>query len=523
MACTPELLMNTEGHDTPPPPSSPHRTAGLSPALASLRRGLPGAVVLALGGLAWWWLATHHFTGGDPEQPPTAGEPSAPGQPTMVRLPAAAAAGEIGLAAVERRPIRAHLTVPGRLDYDARSRIDYDSPVDGIVARISVEIRQKVSRGDSLAEISSTEVGVARDEVKKREDDREIASKAADWAATVSDNVQSLLGMLEGHPPLEGVEREFAGRILGDYREKILGAYSKLLYVEKVDVGTRALGDASVLSGRIVEERTSNLEIARASFTAACENAKFDTLQERGKAKAALEQCERLLQVSKENLRNLVGSRLDARTHDAADGGGDDSSECDSISAISLRTPFDGIVEEIFVSRGERVMGGDLMFVVADTRRLWVRAQVHEKQWTTVEVAEGQVVGVSVPGAEEHRTTATVNHIGATVDASSRSVPIVADLKNDDAHYKPGMFVWVELPQGEVRNVAAVPATAVMRHEGKSFVFVPVDGGFRRVDVDTGIGTDDFVEVTRGLEVGQQVVSRGAFLLKSELLLEDEG
>jgi multidrug efflux pump subunit AcrA (membrane-fusion protein) len=43
------------------------------------------------------------------------------------------------------------------------------------------------------------------------------------------------------------------------------------------------------------------------------------------------------------------------------------------------------------------------------------------------------------------------------------------------------------------------------------------------VDVDTGIESDDFVEVTRGLEVGQQVVSRGAFLLKSELLLEDEG
>jgi cobalt-zinc-cadmium efflux system membrane fusion protein len=180
-------------------------------------------------------------------------------------------------------------------------------------------------------------------------------------------------------------------------------------------------------------------------------------------------------------------------------------------------------VEEIFVSRGERVKGGDRMFVVADTRRLWVRAQVHEKQWTMVEVAEGQVVGVSVPGAEEHRTTATVNHIGATVDASSRSVPIVADLENDDAHYKPGMFVWVELPQGEVRDTAAVPTTAVMRHEGKSFVFVPVEGGFRRVDVDTGIETNDFVEVTRGLEVGQRVVSRGAFLLKSELLLEDEG
>ena len=152
-----------------------------------------------------------------------------------------------------------------------------------------------------------------------------------------------------------------------------------------------------------------------------------------------------------------------------------------------------------------------------------MRAQVHEKQWTTVEVAEGQAVGVTVPGSDEHRTTATINHIGATVDASSRSVPIVADLDNDDAHYKPGMFVWVELPQGEIRDTLAIPTSAVMRHEGRAFVFVPDEAGFRRVDVETGIESDGFVELTRGLEPGREVVSRGAFLLKSELLLDDEG
>jgi cobalt-zinc-cadmium efflux system membrane fusion protein len=102
-------------------------------------------------------------------------------------------------------------------------------------------------------------------------------------------------------------------------------------------------------------------------------------------------------------------------------------------------------------------------------------------------------------------------------------VPIVADLENDDAHYKPGMFVWVELPQGDVRDVPAVPAAAVMRHEGRAFVFVPADGGFRRIDIETGIESDDFVEVVRGVEPGQQIVARGSFLLKSELLLEDEG
>jgi multidrug efflux pump subunit AcrA (membrane-fusion protein) len=136
---------------------------------------------------------------------------------------------------------------------------------------------------------------------------------------------------------------------------------------------------------------------------------------------------------------------------------------------------------------------------------------------------EGQKVRVVVPGADVHETTAVVNHVGATVEAESRSVPLVAELTNDDAHFKPGMFVWVDLPQGALRDVLAVPASAIMRHEGRAFVFVPEgDDRFRRVDVTTGITGEHFVEVTGGLVAGREVVARGAFVLKSEMLLEKE-
>jgi cobalt-zinc-cadmium efflux system membrane fusion protein len=515
---------------TPVHAAVPHVAA---PRAARWLRSLTGAAFLAAGALAWWWLSTHHFAGVDDQahQPrPAADSGGGPASDAIVTLQAGnAGAAEITLTPVEVRKIREHITVPGRIDYDARYRLDYASPVNGIVSRVFVQVRQKVHKADSLAEVSSPDVGMARDEVRKREADREIEHKAAEWATTIADNVAALLEVLPAHPPLETIEQQFKGRVLGGYREKIIGAYSRLLFVEKVNASTRQLGEGGVLSGRIIEERTSNLEVAQASFTAACEEARFLTRQDHDRAIAALAQAERLVQISKEHLRTLVGSKLDADVggKGAADGVVDvegEKSEPGALSTLVLRTPFDGLVEDVFVARGERVQAGDRLFVVADTGTLWVRAQIHERQWTMVEVEEGQEVKVNVPGSAEHNTTARINHVGATVEAESRSVPLVAELENDDAHYKPGMFVWVDLPQGQSRDVPTVPAAAVMRHEGQAFVFVPEgEGRYRRVNVETGAEADDRLEVKSGLDVGQQVVANGAFTLKSELLLEDEG
>ena len=488
-----------------------------------LRRGLTGGAILVAGGLAWWWLATHHFAGVPDHGGAGSGETPQAGSRDVVSLPPGSA-GEIVLAKAEPRPVRESLTVPGRLDYDARLRLSYEAPVDGIVSRVLVQVRQKVSKGDPLAEVSSPEVGMARDDVRKREADRQIEKKAADWATTIASNVDELLDMLEGHPPLDAVEAKFKDRVLGAYREKIIAPYSRFLFVEKVSASTKQLGEGGVLSGRIIDERASNLEVARASFAAACEAARFDTRQERDRARAALEQADRLVQVARENLRTLVGSRLEADTASVVSEDGEQSpGESAGLSTLVLRTPFDGVVEDIFMSRGERVKAGDKLFVVADTSMLWVRAQINERQWTQVELSEGQTVQVHMPGTVEHETTARIHHVAATVEEATRSVPMVAELTNDDAHFKPGMFVWVDLPEGGSREALTVPTDAVMRHEGKAFVFVP-DGKdrFRRVEVETGVESDGFVEVTGGLDAGREVVARGAFLLKSALLLEDE-
>ena len=503
------------------------KPVGFSGILATLQKGLGGGAALALGVVAWWWISTHHFSGGEhlSEEPAaTAARSSTSALANEVSLPAGArASAGIDVGTVTRVAMHDHLTVPGRIDYDARRRLDYASPVDGIISQVFAQVRQRVSKGDSLAELSSPAVGMARDDVRRREDDKQIEIKATEWATTIADNVESLLDTLAHQPPLADVEVMFKDRILGINREKILGAYSKLLLVEKVNRSTRELRDGGVLSGRIIEERTSNLEVAKANFDAACEEVLFSTRQERDRARASLAQADRLVEVSKEHLRTLVGSRLGAEIAAVAEDASDSPGDPGSLSTLVMRTPFDGIVEDVFVARGDRVQGGDPMFVVADTSLLWVRAQIHEREWTAVDVVHGQEVKVSVPGAQRRELVARVHHVGAIVEAESRSVSLVAELDNDDAHLKPGMFVWVDLPQGSVREAMAVPAAAVMRHEGEAFVFEPLtEGRYRRVAVTTGIDNGDLVEIVTGLQEGEPVVVAGAFVLKSELLLEKE-
>ncbi|MFM1905159.1 MAG: hypothetical protein RLZZ440_3059, partial [Planctomycetota bacterium] len=93
--------------------------------LAAAGRGLSLVAVLACLALAWWWLATHHFTGGDHE-PVTDEATTARPAADVVTVPENVT---ITLAMVELQPVQDELTVPGRLDYDARKQVDYVAPV----------------------------------------------------------------------------------------------------------------------------------------------------------------------------------------------------------------------------------------------------------------------------------------------------------------------------------------------------------------------------------------------------------
>jgi cobalt-zinc-cadmium efflux system membrane fusion protein len=117
-----------------------------------------------------------------------------------------------------------------------------------------------------------------------------------------------------------------------------------------------------------------------------------------------------------------------------------------------------------------------------------------------------------------------VDLIGSQVDEHTRTVKLRVQVKNEQRKLKPGMFAEAEISVRLEGSVTAVPSSAVLSDDGKAFIFQHwKDDFWVRRDVQVGEDQGGMVEVLNGITKGATVVSRGAFMLKSDILREKMG
>lgn len=166
-------------------------------------------------------------------------------------------------------------------------------PAAGVVKQTIAEPGQQVAAGDKLLILTSHGIGTVRDEVLAQESDLQLAKKELAFRSDIATNVGELLTYLATQPKITEIEQQFAEKLLGDYRDRIVPAYSKLKFAQVVANSTAGLTDQGVISGRLAEERKHAREVAAAGYQAACEQSRFQSQQERDKAAANVAHCER--------------------------------------------------------------------------------------------------------------------------------------------------------------------------------------------------------------------------------------
>lgn len=189
---------------------------------------------------------------------------------------------------------------------------------------------------------------------------------------------------------------------------------------------------------------------------------------------------------------------------------------------LELKAPIDGVIIERKSTVGELVDKVSAIYTISDPADLWVIAEVKERDIAAVKIGQDATFKVlAYPDEEFH---GKVVRLGNQIEADSRTLEVRIETDNADAKLKAGMFADVEITTTIMKDIIVIPDTALQSDGDQQVVFVVIgENKFEKRVVTLGMEQRGHVQILDGLKVGDQIVTEGSFILKSELLKGELG
>lgn len=177
------------------------------------------------------------------------------------------------------------------------------------------------------------------------------------------------------------------------------------------------------------------------------------------------------------------------------------------LEKTQIRAPFSGIIGASNVDAGQYVKVGQSLAQLVDKADLIVKFSLPEQYLN--QLAVEQAVAVSSSAFPQKNFNGKVNFISPAVDPSTRTVMIWAKVPNPNLLLSPGLFVHVILQIGVKHNVIAIPQQALIPTVEGNDVFIVKKGQAYQKAVTIGRRIGDEVMISKGLHVGDSVVTLG--------------
>lgn len=188
--------------------------------------------------------------------------------------------------------------------------------------------------------------------------------------------------------------------------------------------------------------------------------------------------------------------------------------------SVYVVSPVDGFVISRNISAGQRFERFTEFYRIADLSRIWILADVFGGDAQAFR--PGTFAKITLPDTGQ-TLRARVTDVLPEVDPATRTMRVRLEAENPGFVLRPDMFVNVELPVTAAPGLT-VPVDALLDSGVSKRVFVETeDGFFEPREVVTGWRANDRVQIVRGLQEGDKVVSAGTFLVDSESRVQIAG
>jgi cobalt-zinc-cadmium efflux system membrane fusion protein len=191
-----------------------------------------------------------------------------------------------------------------------------------------------------------------------------------------------------------------------------------------------------------------------------------------------------------------------------------------ALAPYTIEAGISGTITAEHAAAGESVTVAHDLFTLADTRTVWAQLQLFPDDLQRVHVDDP--VEVLTPNAESG-ARGEISFINPVLDPATRSATVRVVLAND-GRYRPGLFVTGRVAVTQQEAAVSVPSSALLREDDGWVVFVREDDdAFSRRPVEVGHRGIERSEIVAGLAAGEEVVSEGAFLVKSAAARSEMG
>jgi membrane fusion protein, heavy metal efflux system len=230
-------------------------------------------------------------------------------------------------------------------------------------------------------------------------------------------------------------------------------------------------------------------------------------------AEAALEEANVSLEAARRQLRVQGLAQADVERLET---------EEEAATSVEVRAPFAGRVLDVRGVVGEAAGPDHPLFLLADLRRLRLDIDVYEADLPKVE--KDQHVLFRLEGLPGERFVGHVEAVGGEVNETSRTIPVIAEIKNHRDLLRAKMFGKAEISVRPAGERILIPSSALQTDGDCWFVFTnPIGDVFKTRAVQVGTAYEGCFEIRGGLAPGEQVVTSGSFLLKTEVLRGEMG
>ena len=187
--------------------------------------------------------------------------------------------------------------------------------------------------------------------------------------------------------------------------------------------------------------------------------------------------------------------------------------------SVTIFSPVNGTIRSVNITEGQYVNTGQTLFEIANDNQLWVEAQVYQEDLQYLKV--GLPLSVTVPAVGGNTSLkGKISFINPSVQQGKNVILIRSLIDNQDKKLFPGMLAIINV-QAQKNPGIVIPASAVIFNKNESRVWVlNEDGSFSGRIVVTGIQSKDSILILSGLSKSEWLVTSGAYLLNSELILK---